>query len=169
MTATLREVIRFVFLLSCSTLTSFQVVGATGGAVVGATNTVLDATSELLTAAVAHTPGISTTLQTFVHSGFWNSYSAVREFIHIKLRETLSENPSQVFFTGHSLGGALATFAALDFSIHSLDRINKYIRHRKLGFVLPSPLLLLLTLSRRQSSSFSETIEKLPKHHCGDV
>jgi hypothetical protein len=105
---------------------------------------VLDATSELLTAAVAHTPGINTTLQTFVHSGFWNSYCAVREFIHIKLRETLAEDPTLVFFTGHSLGGALATFAALDFTIHSLDRINRYVRHRKIRLTTLPPFLSLL-------------------------
>lgn len=98
----------------------------------GATNTVMGATSELLNVAVAHTPGISETLQTNVHSGFWNSYFAVREFIHLKLREILVINPSKVIFTGHSLGGALATYAALDFSIHSLTRINKYIRHKKI-------------------------------------
>jgi putative lipase involved disintegration of autophagic bodies len=56
----------------------------------------------------------------------------LREFIHRTLRLELSENPSQVIFTGHSLGGAMATFAALDFSVHSLTRINKYIRHKKM-------------------------------------
>ena len=124
-------------------------VGATKGVVVEATNTVMDATSELLTAAVAHTPGISETLQTNVHSGFWNSYFAVREFVHLKLREILALNPSKVLFTGHSLGGALATFAAIDFSIHSLTRINKYVRHRKIRYYINllrilSLLLLLL-------------------------
>lgn len=104
----------------------------------------MDATSELLTAAVANTPGIGKTLQTNVHSGFWNSYFAVREFIHLRLREILALTPSKVIFTGHSLGGALATFAAIDFSIHSLTRINKYIRHRKIRYILIIIISILL-------------------------
>lgn len=67
-----------------------------------------------------------------LRSGFYDTYFVLRDFIHRTLRAELSTSPGQVIFTGHSLGGALATFAALDFSVHSLSRINKYIRHRKL-------------------------------------
>ena len=37
----------------------------------------------------------------------------VRSFIHANLRMELVREPTAVFFTGHSLGGALATFCAL--------------------------------------------------------
>mmetsp|Transcript_13950 Transcript_13950/g.25988 ORF Transcript_13950/g.25988 Transcript_13950/m.25988 type:complete len:637 (-) Transcript_13950:393-2303(-) len=103
-----------------------------GGAVLGATSTVVDATTGLLTAAVAHTPIISKTVKAFVHSGFWECYIVVREFIHETLRKELAlTSPSKgkhIYFTGHSLGGVIACFAALDFTIYSKDRIDKYNR-----------------------------------------
>lgn len=46
-------------------------------------------------------------------SGFWDAYLEVRSFIHANLRMELVREPTAVFFTGHSLGGALATFCAL--------------------------------------------------------
>jgi hypothetical protein len=53
----------------------------------------------------------------------------VRGFLHGKLRQELIRNPNTVIFTGHSLGGALATFAALDVSIHTIPRVNAYLKH----------------------------------------
>lgn len=44
-----------------------------------------------------------------VHSGFFNSYLLIRDLVHEKVRE--DEN---ILVYGQSLGGALATFAALD-------------------------------------------------------
>ena len=89
-------------------------------------------------------------------SGFWEAYEYVRIFIHATLRRELVLCPTQVYFTGHSLGkqrnldialtfqllliviitfipsigGALATFAALDVSIHTIPRVNAYLKHK---------------------------------------
>ena len=73
----------------------------------------------------------------------------VRDFIHMTLRRELTiSSGREVFFTGHSLGGVLACYAALDFTLHSKDRIDKFNRHSKLRLVrLLYNLLSLLTLS----------------------
>ncbi|CAM9795493.1 unnamed protein product [Discosporangium mesarthrocarpum] len=70
-----------------------------------------------------------------VHTGFWYSYAAVREELHTALRKVLMEwmlgrdKPPDIklFFTGHSLGGALAMHCAMDLKVHTLDRINAHI------------------------------------------
>ena len=54
----------------------------------------------------------------------------MRDFIHSIIRRELKYNPTTLFFTGHSLGGALATYAALDVTIHTLPRVNKYLKHQ---------------------------------------
>jgi putative lipase involved disintegration of autophagic bodies len=64
-------------------------------------------------------------------SGFWNAYLTIREFIHLTLRRELLERPAHVYFTGHSLGGALASLAALDVSINTIPRVNAYFRHKR--------------------------------------
>jgi alpha-beta hydrolase superfamily lysophospholipase len=66
-----------------------------------------------------------------VRSGFWEAYSVVREFVHSTLRKELLASPHHVYFTGHSLGGALATLAALDTSIHTIPRVNAYFEHKR--------------------------------------
>ncbi len=65
-------------------------------------------------------------------SGFWEAYCTVRGFIHTVLRQELAARPAHVYCTGHSLGGALATIASLDLSLHSLPRINKYLKAQRL-------------------------------------
>ena len=65
-----------------------------------------------------------------LYSGFWEAYEVVRDFIHLTLRRELSRSPTSVYFTGHSLGGALATFAALDVTIHTLPRVNAYLKFK---------------------------------------
>jgi predicted lipase len=64
-------------------------------------------------------------------SGFWEVYLHAREFIHAILRRELSQNPTTVYFSGHSLGGALATFAALDVSINTVPRVNAWLKHQE--------------------------------------
>lgn len=55
----------------------------------------------------------------------------MREFIHAILRKELVRNPTTVYFTGHSLGGALATFAALDVTMHTIPRVNAWLKHQE--------------------------------------
>eukprot|EP01035_Chromulina_nebulosa_P018490 gene18490-24205_t len=88
-----------------------------------ATNQVVDTATGLLVdaakGAVSITPGLNIILKSYVHSGFWESYEVARGFIHAILRRELVKEPADVMFTGHSLGGALATYAALDVMIAS--------------------------------------------------
>ena len=48
-----------------------------------------------------------------VHSGYWSQFESVKDAIKIKLGEV---KDAQLFITGHSLGGALATVAVKCFS-----------------------------------------------------
>lgn len=90
---------------------------------------VMDVTAELMVTAASSTPGLKKIVLPYVHQGFWEAYQMVRGFVHGKLRQELVRNPTTVMFTGHSLGGALATFAALDVSIHTIPRVNAYLKH----------------------------------------
>lgn len=67
------------------------------------------------------------------HSGFWEAYCTVRSFIHTVIRQELSARPAHIYCTGHSLGGALATIASLDLVIHTIPRINKYLKIQRLN------------------------------------
>ncbi|KAF0694955.1 Aste57867_14178 [Aphanomyces stellatus] len=51
-----------------------------------------------------------------VHTGFWEAYSTVREEMKRIVQDTMAEmGPEvQLYLTGHSLGGALATLASFD-------------------------------------------------------
>jgi hypothetical protein len=104
----------------------------------GAVGYTISGTTGLMVTAASNTPGLKEIVLTKVHrysyfylsppfhpilthswgliptnSGFWDAYLEVRSFIHANLRMELVREPTAVFFTGHSLGGALATFAAL--------------------------------------------------------
>jgi len=51
----------------------------------------------------------------FVHAGFLDTYDVVRAQVRSAVSSLVnSVNPSRVVFTGHSMGGALATLAAVD-------------------------------------------------------
>ncbi len=52
-----------------------------------------------------------------VHSGIWAEYLRFRPELHAALAEQYKKGKRQVIFFGHSLGGALATFAAVDASM----------------------------------------------------
>mmetsp|Transcript_72917 Transcript_72917/g.136196 ORF Transcript_72917/g.136196 Transcript_72917/m.136196 type:complete len:808 (-) Transcript_72917:67-2490(-) len=56
-----------------------------------------------------------------VHSGFWRAYDSVRDALGATLAAGCcgSAEGWEVLFTGHSLGGALASLAALDTSLKS--------------------------------------------------
>lgn len=92
----------------------------------------VDATAGMLSVAVAHTPGLEDRVQTSLHSGFWEAYLTVRGFIHTVVRQELAARPANVYCTGHSLGGALATIASQDLAIHTIPRVNKYLRAQRI-------------------------------------
>lgn len=92
-------------------------------------NTVVGATTGAMVNAASVTPGLKSIVQPRIHSGFWEAYLVCRSFVHSVLRRELKVAPTSVFFTGHSLGGALATYAALDFTIHTLPRVTAYHTH----------------------------------------
>lgn len=59
---------------------------------------------------------------TLVHSGFIKSYDSIRHEIYSKIEEIRSmKKIKKIVCTGHSLFGAIATIAALDFSIKYKD------------------------------------------------
>ncbi|TFL16000.1 S8 family serine peptidase [Jannaschia formosa] len=53
-----------------------------------------------------------------VHGGFLNAYDTVRDTVEMALNAADPGGPKRLWFTGHSLGGALATIAAM----HHADR-----------------------------------------------
>ena len=69
-----------------------------------------------------------------IHSGFWLAYSTVREEIHSAVRAELLKEPGDLLVTGHSLGGSLATLCAVDLSIHTVTRLNKYFLAKRSRF-----------------------------------
>ena len=85
--------------------------------------------------AAKKTPGLRSLVQTRVHTGFWTAYNAngIRSFVHKIVRTELKKSPGKVYITGHSLGGAISTFCALDLAIHTMPRINAYHKSRAVG------------------------------------
>mmetsp|Transcript_7385 Transcript_7385/g.32843 ORF Transcript_7385/g.32843 Transcript_7385/m.32843 type:complete len:443 (+) Transcript_7385:2029-3357(+) len=55
-------------------------------------------------------------MQPMIHKGFGFAYTTVRQQIWNEVHRLYEENPRPLFFTGHSLGGALATLCAFDCS-----------------------------------------------------
>ena len=66
-------------------------------------------------------------MYTYNRSGFWEAYAVVRDDLHEIVRRELKKSPAHLYFIGHSLGGALATLAALDASIHTVPRVNAFL------------------------------------------
>jgi surfactin synthase thioesterase subunit len=62
-----------------------------------------------------------------LHSGFWDMYNSIRNPLHEFIRTELVLEPTDLFVTGHCLGGALATICALDLSIHTVAPINLFL------------------------------------------
>jgi len=53
-----------------------------------------------------------------VHKGFWTAYKAIGAMVERDITTLVQRFPAyKVFITGHSLGGALAVFAALDITV----------------------------------------------------
>lgn len=60
------------------------------------------------------------------HEGFFNSYSSVRDELLEIIKDQLKEKDYHIYLTGHSLGGALATLAALDLQKETTAKISNY-------------------------------------------
>jgi len=76
-------------------------------------------------------PGLKHVLVGYVHTGFWDAYASVRERLHRVIRKYLMEEEYQLFVTGHSLGGALASLASMDLSVHTLPLVNAVWANRR--------------------------------------
>lgn len=68
-----------------------------------------------------------------VHSGFDKSYMSLREPLWEEIRERAQTNrkklaSTRIRFIGHSLGGALATLAAVDFNFNAEQRSANFYR-----------------------------------------
>lgn len=96
------------------------------GLVSGATASLIDQSAGLVRSAAKHTPVLQGLVKPFVHSGFWDAYAIIREEVHAVVRRELKAEPADIFVTGHSLGGALATIASLDIAVHTIPRINAF-------------------------------------------
>ncbi len=70
-----------------------------------------------------------------LNRGFWSAYLTARSFLHEKLRKELLTKQYEIYFTGHSLGGALTTFAAYDVAVHTIPRVNSYWKHIRFVFI----------------------------------
>ncbi|CAE7774263.1 unnamed protein product [Symbiodinium sp. CCMP2456] len=77
-----------------------------------------------------------------VHEGFSRAYDSVREALHAVLaRGCLGDGEGwEVIFTGHSLGGALATLASLDVSRTIRGLPADFGSAGEVGKILPTPL-----------------------------
>jgi hypothetical protein len=120
-------------------------------------NSAYNATTGMAMSAAKSTPGLRTLVESRVHKGFWTAYQGVRCRIHaIVRRECRNEYTStqafnttststgngnnnedgvpsllEVVTVGHSLGGALATFCALDIATHTAPRVKAYRQRQR--------------------------------------
>lgn len=58
---------------------------------------------------------------TYIHRGFLEQYTSVRDNLVKKINEINNVNIKRIVFCGHSLGGALATIGALDFKLQNTN------------------------------------------------
>ncbi len=93
------------------------------------TKKIVDTTSGILYTAASHTPMLAQMVKVRVHAGHYHAYEVIRKQLHMSLRKILESAPGyHVYFTGHSLGGSLATLASMDFVLNSLPRISHYLQ-----------------------------------------
>ena len=91
--------------------------------------TIVDRVGESVEHVAMKVPLLDDIVKINVHSGFWHAYLTVRKSIHRAVRRYIREG-DRLLVTGHSLGGALATFAALDLTLHTVRPFNEFIERR---------------------------------------
>ncbi|MHA2276927.1 MAG: lipase family protein [Candidatus Kariarchaeaceae archaeon] len=69
---------------------------------------------------------IRSILKAKAHEGFFRSYLSIREELMELVNSQLKEKEYDIYLTGHSLGGSLATIAALDFARETKMNITNY-------------------------------------------
>jgi predicted lipase len=63
------------------------------------------------------------------HDGWWRGWQSVKGTLIPYIRSALSQHPGHnLIFTGHSLGGALATLGAVDLRVsgYTIDLVSTY-------------------------------------------
>jgi hypothetical protein len=101
-----------------------------GSKVKSVTKIALLKSSRMVSIAASKNKVLRKFLRSHVHGGFWDAYSTIRFFVHGVLRRELAQESCSVYFTGHSLGGAIGTLAALDVKINTLPRIHAYYQRK---------------------------------------
>ena len=153
---------------------------------VDATTVVVGNAADMVANVASQTPGLKNIVQPHVHSGFFEAYSVVRPFVHRTLWRELSADPAHVYFAGHSLGGALATIAAYDCTVHTIPRVQSYLDKRRdaviaehelqqqrtksmrsLGEVNPDPRILLARRGRSPSAPVLYSHRSIPTSEDG--
>lgn len=67
----------------------------------------------------------TTKIQERIHRGFSEQYFSIRDNMFIELDNILHNNiVERLIFTGHSMGGAIATIAILDYALNYPNQIN---------------------------------------------
>ena len=82
--------------------------------------------SRLARSSVSTCPCIRQTLPR-IHEGFWNAYRSIRAELFRAIEGAIDSKHEPIFFTGHSLGGALAILAAYDVNLHFHSRFVRPI------------------------------------------
>jgi hypothetical protein len=107
-----------------------------------------------------------------VHCGFWNGYASIRaQYHHALIRELLQPFAAaakmELQFCGHSLGGSLAVFAALDLAMN-LKSIRKYLQRYSVNKQqIWNPHLMVYTYGSPRIGN--AVFARLLKQHIPDV
>lgn len=89
---------------------------------------------------MANCPEPRTSVTVMVHQGFQEQYLSLRKELRVMATEFMVKyDPKQLIITGHSLGGAIATLCALDFTLNPITGDPVKDRHEILGTIMKMP------------------------------
>ncbi|QQR97287.1 MAG: lipase family protein [Sphingobacteriales bacterium] len=69
---------------------------------------------------------VDTFNNSYVHKGFWNSYTSIEDTL-VKTLYLHQHESKKIFITGHSLGGALSVLAAANLYQHNIKPFGVYL------------------------------------------